>query len=79
MSIVVIDAKSEVPSRTRTHEQVGSVIEGELEMGIGGEVCKLGPGEIYIVPGNVEHYARCSKTPAKVLGIYSPVRDKFKY
>ena len=79
LSIVEIDANSEVPSHTHAHEQAGMVIEGELEMGIGREVRRLGPGEMYIVPGNVEHYARCSETPAKVLDIFSPMREEFKY
>ena len=55
------------------------VLEGKLEMGIGEEVHTLGPGEIDIVPGNVEHYARSLDTPVRILGIYSPVRDEFKY
>ena len=79
LSVVEIDANSGMPSPTHAHEQAGMVIEGQLEMGIGDEVHTLGPGEIYIVPGNVEHYARCSETPAKILGIYSPVREEFKY
>lgn len=79
LSIVEIDANSEVPRHTHTHEQAGMVIEGELEMGIGEEVRKIGPGEMYIVPGDVEHYARCAETSAKVLDIFSPVREEFKY
>jgi len=79
LSVVEIGANSEMPSHTHSHEQAGMVIEGELEMGINGEVRKLGPGEIYIVPSNVEHYVRSGETPAKVLGIYSPVREEFKY
>ncbi len=79
LSIVEIDAGSEVPLHTHSHEQAGMVIEGELEMGIGGEVRKLGPGEMYIVPGNVEHYAKSSDIPAKVLDVFSPVREEFKY
>ena len=54
-------------------------MEGELEMGIGGEIRNLKPGDLYIVPGDVEHYARCGGTPAKVLDVFSPVREEFKY
>ena len=79
LSIVEIDANSEVPRHTHTHEQAGMVIEGEVEMGIGDEVRNLGPGEMYIVPGNVEHYVRCSASAAKVLDVFSPVREEFKY
>ena len=79
LSLVEIDSGAEVPKHTHPHEQAGIVIEGELEMGIGGEVRTIRPGDMYIIPGNVEHYARSKNTPAKVLDIFSPVREEFKY
>ncbi len=79
LSLVEIDANSEVPNHTHPHEQAGMVIEGEMEMGIGGEMRVLKPGDMYVIPGNIEHYARCGDTSAKVLDIFSPVREEFKY
>ena len=78
-SLVEIDANSEVPNHTHPHEQAGMLIEGELEMGIGGEVRVMKPGDMYIIPGNVEHYAKAGNTPAKALDIFSPVRTEFQY
>ena len=79
LSLVEIDAGGEVPKHTHPHEQAGIVIEGEIEMGIGGEVRTIRPGDMYIIPGNVEHYARSEGGPAKVLDVFSPVREEFKY
>jgi quercetin dioxygenase-like cupin family protein len=79
LSLVEIDAHGHVPNHTHPHEQAGIVIEGEMEMGIAGEVRVLKPGDMYIIPGGVEHYARCGDIPAKVLDIFSPVREEFKY
>ena len=79
LSLVSIEANSTVPRHTHPHEQAGVVIEGELEMGIGGEVRVLKPGDMYIIPGDVEHYARTGDAPAKALDIFSPVREEFKY
>ncbi len=79
LSLVEIDANSEVPNHTHPHEQGGIVIEGEMEMGLGGEVRFLRPGDMYIIPGNVEHYAKCGDTPVKVLDVFSPVRAEFQY
>ena len=79
LSLVEIDANAEVPNHTHPHEQAGIVVEGEMVMGIGGEVRALKPGDMYIIPGNVEHYARCAGIPAKVLDIFSPVRKEFQY
>ena len=79
LSLVEIDANSEVPNHVHPHEQAGIVLEGEMEVGIGGEVRTLRPGDMYIVPGGVEHYARCGDKPAKALDIFSPVRAEFQY
>ena len=78
-SLVEVDAESEVPLHTHPHEQGGIIVEGELEMGVDGEVKLLKPGDMYIIPGNVEHYARAYTTKAKALDIFSPVREEFKY
>lgn len=79
LSLVEIDANSEVPRHVHPHEQAGVLIEGELEMGIGDEVRVLKPGDMYIIPGNVEHYAKCGDLPAKALDVFSPVREEFQY
>ncbi len=79
LSMVELDANSEVPNHSHPHEQAGIVIEGELEMGIGGEVRTLKPGDMYLIPGEVMHYARSGGAPVKVLDVFSPVREEFKY
>ena len=79
MMLVDIAPNAEVPLHSHPHEQAGIVIEGELELGIGNEVRTVGPGVMYIIPGNIEHYARSLGPPAKVLDIFSPVREEFKY
>ena len=78
-SLVEVDANSEVPPHTHSHEQGGVIVEGELEMGIDAEVKLLKPGDMYIIPGNVEHYARAYTTKAVALDIFSPVREEFQY
>lgn len=79
LSLVEVDANALVPLHTHTHEQGGIIIEGELEMGVDGEVKLLKPGDMYIIPGNVEHYAKAHDVKAVALDIFSPVREEFKY
>jgi quercetin dioxygenase-like cupin family protein len=55
------------------------LLDGELEMIIGDESKLLKPGDMYIVPGNIEHYATATDKGAKVIDIFAPVRDEFKY
>ncbi|MDA0263386.1 MAG: cupin domain-containing protein [Chloroflexi bacterium] len=79
LSLVEVDAGSVVPLHTHHHEQGGVILEGELEMGIGGEVKLLKPGDMYIIPGDVEHYAKAHAVKAVALDIFSPVREEFQY
>ena len=79
LSVVEIDPNSEVPNHTHTHEQGGMMLEGEMEMNIAGETRLLKPGDAYIIPGNVEHRATTGNSVARVLDIFSPVREEFKY
>lgn len=77
--IVELDANATLPKHNHPHEQGGIVLEGELEFVIGGETRLLHPGDLYIIPGGVDHEVQVGGTPAKVLDIFSPVREEYKY
>lgn len=79
VSLLDLDPNSEVPLHTHPHEQIGFVLEGEVEMTIGGEVKLMRPGEMYIVPGGLEHGGRTGNSSTRLLDIFSPVRDEYKY
>lgn len=78
LSRIEIAANSVVPLHSHPHEQAGIVIEGELEFTIGGETRRLGPGDMYIIPGNVEHTVVSFDKPAVALDIFSPIREEYK-
>jgi quercetin dioxygenase-like cupin family protein len=48
-------------------------------MNIGGDARLLKPGDTYIIPGGIEHGGKSGSAPARVLDIFSPVREEFKY
>ncbi|NMC14853.1 MAG: cupin domain-containing protein, partial [Chloroflexi bacterium] len=77
--IVDIEANAVIPSHHHPHEQVGIVLNGELDFYIENEYRHLHQGEIYIIPSNIEHKVICSAQPAQVLDIFSPVREEYKY
>ncbi|MCZ7569145.1 MAG: cupin domain-containing protein [Ardenticatenaceae bacterium] len=79
MSVVEFLPGATVPDHSHAHEQVGIVLEGELTMTIGDQTKVLRPGDVYVIPGDVEHNAKAEGGPAKVLDIFSPVRDEYKY
>jgi len=79
LSLVDLPAKSVVPLHSHPHEQAGMVVAGELTFTIGGETRMLRPGEMYIIPGGVEHMVVAGDAPAQALDIFSPVREDYKY
>jgi quercetin dioxygenase-like cupin family protein len=79
LSVAELDANVELPVHSHPHEQAGIVVSGTLELTIGGESSNLEPGQSFIVPGGVEHGGRTGDTPARVVDIFSPVRQEYQY
>lgn len=79
LAVVDLHAEAILPLHSHPHEQAGMVIEGELEFNIDGEVRLLHPGDIYIIPGGAPHLVKVGNTDAKVLDIFSPVREEYQY
>ncbi|MBL7164074.1 MAG: cupin domain-containing protein [Anaerolineales bacterium] len=79
LAVVDLDPNSHLPLHSHPHEQVGTVIQGQMEMTIDDETRLLQPGDVYVIPGGVEHEARTFDEPVKVVDIFSPVRDEYKY
>jgi quercetin dioxygenase-like cupin family protein len=79
LSVAELDANTVVPIHSHFHEQAGIVITGKLELTIGGDARWLKPGDVFIIPGDVKHGARTGETPARVLDVFSPVREDYQY
>ena len=76
LSFVDIDKGSNMPIHQHPHEQITFVMEGELEMNIGGETMLFTPGTVHVIPGNVPHGAY-ARTDVKVLDVFNPVREDY--
>ena len=74
---VEIKAGSNLPAHKHVHEQITYIIEGELDMTIGGEFCPLKPGMFHVIPSNVLHSA-IAKTDCKAIDVFNPVREDYK-
>lgn len=74
---VEIKAGSDLPEHHHVHEQITYIIEGELDMMIGGKPCPLTAGMYYVIPSNVPHSA-VAKTDCKLIDAFSPVREDYK-
>ena len=74
---VRLDPGAEVPDHDHPHEQLGLVLEGEIDMTLAGETRRIGPGTAYVVPGGVRHSGVGGPTGCLVLDIFSPPRADY--
>ncbi len=66
-----------MPSHDHPHEQITYIIEGELEMQIGGVTHNFRAGSVYVIPPNTRHGA-IAKTDCRVLDFFAPAREDYK-
>ena len=74
---VDVRADARLPAHSHPHEQLTTLLSGELELTVGGEVRVLKPGMIAFIPGGVPHSAR-AVTACEVLDVFHPVRDDYR-
>jgi quercetin dioxygenase-like cupin family protein len=68
------DAGSSVHEHSHPQEEVFEVIEGELDLTIGGVTQRLGPGHVGIVPPNTLHAVKAISR-GKVIVVDYPLRN----
>ena len=78
-SLVDLAAGAIVPSHSHPHEQFGMLLRGEMQMTIAGETRTVQAGDLYIVPGGVEHGVHVGATDAQAIEAFSPVREEYKF
>jgi len=76
-SLTRLEPHSIVPTHQHPHEQLGVVLEGEIELWIEDERRTLRPGDAFVVPGGIRHGALATERPAVVLDAFHPVREDY--
>ena len=76
-SFVQGTAGASFPEHQHPHEQTVIVLEGELELYVGGETHRLTPGQVFAIPANVPHAGK-ALVATRVLDVFSPVREDLK-
>jgi quercetin dioxygenase-like cupin family protein len=74
---VELEKGSAVPMHKHVHVQITYIIEGELEMSIGGQNCLLTAGMYHVIPSDTLHSA-IAKTACKVIDAFAPVREDYR-
>lgn len=78
LSLVEFEPRSVVQEHSHPHEQMGMLLEGELEFIIGGQSHKVLPGMMWRIPGGVKHSAIAGSAGAKALDTFYPIREDYK-
>lgn len=64
------------PLHSHVHTQVTYIISGSFDVHIGGVVKKLGGGDCYFIPPNVEHGV-VALEESVLVDVFTPVREDF--
>jgi quercetin dioxygenase-like cupin family protein len=65
-----------LPLHHHPHEQTGYLVSGHIIMEIDGQKFDLRPGDSWVIPGNVPHYAEIIEDSVAI-EVFSPVREDF--
>ena len=72
-----IKAGSVLPLHDHVHEQVVNMLEGELEMTIGGETRVMKAGQTFAIASSVPHEGK-ALTDCSVIDVFTPAREDYK-
>ena len=78
LSLVEFQPRSVVERHSHPHEQMGLLLEGELTFTIGSETTVVSPGQMWRIPGGVEHKVVAGDQPARALDVFHPVREDYR-
>ena len=78
INLIEFEPGAVVPLHSHPHEQLGIVLRGTQILVIDGEDHALGPMQGYVLPGGVEHAARCGPEGATVVDVFQPVREDYR-
>ncbi len=77
LSLVEFAPRAVVERHSHPHEQMGLLLEGELEFFVGEEHYVARPGDLWRIPGGVEHGVIAGDQPAKALDVFQPIREDY--
>ena len=77
LSFLVLEMGGMVPEHSHPHEQAGLMISGRIRFQIGAQDRGMEPGDAFLIPSTVVHSGEVIEGPAKVLDIFSPIREDY--
>ena len=77
LSLVEFEPHAVVERHQHPHEQLGLLLEGELDFVVGEERFLARPGDMWRIPGGVPHQVTAGEQPAKALDVFHPIRADY--
>ena len=77
LSMVEFKPRAIVERHSHPHEQMGLLLEGELTFAIGDETQVVGPGQMWRIPGGVQHGCQAGDQGARALDVFHPIREDY--
>ena len=78
LNVIEFEPGATVPLHSHPHEQLGICLRGLQVLVIDGEDHPVGPMDAYVIPGGIEHGARCGPEGATVIDVFQPVREDYR-
>ena len=77
LSWVEFEPHSVVEWHSHPHEQMGLLLQGELDFYVGDDRRLCRPGDMWRIPGGVRHKVIAGAEGAKALDVFSPIREDY--
>jgi quercetin dioxygenase-like cupin family protein len=72
-----IQAGAALPLHHHPHEQVTNLLEGEFELTLDDQPCRLASGQAAVIPANAPH-AGVAITNCRILDVFYPARQDYQ-
>ncbi|MHB1000370.1 MAG: cupin domain-containing protein [Armatimonadota bacterium] len=72
-----LDAGATIPGHSHPHEQITTLIEGEMELTVGDETKLMTPNISAVIPSGTRHSVK-ALTPCRVIDVFTPVREDYR-
>ena len=78
LSVVQLDPHSVVERHQHPHEQIGFLVDGQLQFTVGDEEETLVSGDMWTIPGGTPHRVVAGPAGAHAIDIFHPIREDYQ-
>jgi len=78
MTYMEFEANSKIPMHKHPHEQITMILEGKMDMMVGGVRKVVSKGDVVTIPTNIPHSAQILDSFTIAIDAWSPVRVDYK-